>query len=155
MPFVPPQASSFAPHVDALYGFMIAVTAFFSILIGTLVVVFAIKYHRKSPDEVATEVHESGALEIAWTIIPECRVPQNSAQKRWYFPGSVASNHAVEKRPGTTSRLKRNAGTKKEWITSSEAMVSRMGRSTGTCSSFISRCPSECWIFHIHCLPVT
>ena len=70
MPFVPPQASSFAPHVDALYGFMIAVTAFFSILIGTLVVVFAIKYHRKSPDEVATEIHESAVLEIAWTIIP-------------------------------------------------------------------------------------
>ena len=70
MPFFPEQASSFAPHVDALYGFMIAVTAFFSLLIGTLVVVFAIKYHRKSPDEVATEVHESGALEIAWTIIP-------------------------------------------------------------------------------------
>jgi heme/copper-type cytochrome/quinol oxidase subunit 2 len=42
----PEQASSFAPHVDALYGFMIAVTAFFSILIGTLVVVFAIKYRR-------------------------------------------------------------------------------------------------------------
>ena len=52
LPFFPQQASSFAPHVDALYGFMIAVTAFFSILIGTLVVVFAIKYHRKSPDEV-------------------------------------------------------------------------------------------------------
>jgi cytochrome c oxidase subunit II len=68
--FWPDQASSFAPHVDALYGFMIAVTAFFSILIGTLVVVFAIKYRRRSPDEVATEVHESGTLEIAWTIVP-------------------------------------------------------------------------------------
>ena len=66
----PEQASSFAPHVDALYVFLIAVTAFFSLLIGTLVVVFAIKYRRRSPDEVATEVHESGTLEIAWTIIP-------------------------------------------------------------------------------------
>ncbi len=66
----PDQASSYAGNVDALYGFMVAVTAFFSILIGTLVVVFAIKYRRRSPDEIATEVHESGALEIAWTIIP-------------------------------------------------------------------------------------
>ena len=41
----------------------------------------------------------------------ECRVPQYSAQKRWYLPGFVASNQAVEKRPGTTSRLKRKAGT--------------------------------------------
>ena len=70
MPFFPPEASSFAGHVDALYVFLILVTAFFSLLIGTLVVVFAIKFHRKSPDEVATEVHESGLLEIVWTVIP-------------------------------------------------------------------------------------
>ena len=69
-PFFPEQASTFAGHVDALYLFLIAVTAFFSLLIGTLVVVFAIKYRRKSPDEVALEVHESGLLEIVWTVIP-------------------------------------------------------------------------------------
>ena len=69
-PIFPEQASTFAPHVDAFYGFLIAVTAFFSLLIGTLVVVFAIKYHRRSPDEVAQEVHESGLLEIVWTVIP-------------------------------------------------------------------------------------
>jgi cytochrome c oxidase subunit 2 len=70
MPFFPPEASSYAGHVDAVYVFLILVTAFFSLLIGTLVVVFAIKFHRKSPDEVATEVHESGLLEIVWTVIP-------------------------------------------------------------------------------------
>ena len=69
-PIFPEQASTFAPHVDALYWFLIGVTAFFSLLIGTLVVVFAIKYHRKSPDEVAQEVHESGLLEILWSVIP-------------------------------------------------------------------------------------
>ena len=70
MPFLPEQASSFARHVDALYLFLVAITAFFSLLIGVLVVVFAIKYRRRSPDEVATEVHESSALEIVWTVIP-------------------------------------------------------------------------------------
>jgi cytochrome c oxidase subunit 2 len=70
MPLFPEEASTFARHVDALYVFLIAVTAFFSLLIGTLVVAFAIKYHRRSPDEVATEVHESSVLELAWTIIP-------------------------------------------------------------------------------------
>ena len=70
MHFLPEEASTFAGHVDALYLFLVTVTAFFSILIGTLVVVFAIKYRRKSADEVATEVHESGALEIIWTVIP-------------------------------------------------------------------------------------
>jgi cytochrome c oxidase subunit II len=69
-PIFPEEASTFAPHVDALYWFLIAVTAFFSLLIGTLVVFFAIKYHRKSPDEVAAEVHESGLLEILWSVIP-------------------------------------------------------------------------------------
>ena len=70
MELFPQQASSFAPHVDALYLFLIAVTAFFSLLIGALVVVFAIKYRRRSPDEIATDVHESGLLEIVWTVIP-------------------------------------------------------------------------------------
>ncbi len=70
MHFLPEEASTFAGHVDALYLFLIAVTAFFSLLIGVLVVTFAIKYHRKSEHEVATAVHESGLLEIIWTVIP-------------------------------------------------------------------------------------
>ena len=69
-PLFPEQASTFAGNVDALYLFLIAVTAFFSLLIGTLVVVFALKYRRTSPDEVAQDVHESGLLEIVWTVIP-------------------------------------------------------------------------------------
>jgi cytochrome c oxidase subunit 2 len=70
MHFFPEEASSFAGHVDGLYIFLILVTAFFSVLIGTLVVFFAIKYRRRSPDEIAADVHESGALEIIWTVIP-------------------------------------------------------------------------------------
>ncbi len=70
MQLFPDQASSFAGHVDALYGFLIAVTAFFSLLIGVLVVFFAIRYRRRSPEQVAVDVHESGALEIVWTVIP-------------------------------------------------------------------------------------
>ncbi len=70
MHFFPEEASTFARHVDALYLFLIAVTAFFSLLIGVLVVVFAIKFRRRHPDEVAREVHESGMLEIVWTVIP-------------------------------------------------------------------------------------
>jgi cytochrome c oxidase subunit 2 len=70
MHLFPEAASTFAHNVDALYLFLVAITAFFSLLIGTLVVVFAIRYHRRSPDEVATDVHESSVLEIVWTIIP-------------------------------------------------------------------------------------
>jgi len=70
MPLFPDQASSFAPHVDALYIFLVLLTAFFSLLIGTLVVVFAIRYRRRSDDEVPVKTHESGWLEITWTVIP-------------------------------------------------------------------------------------
>jgi cytochrome c oxidase subunit 2 len=70
MHFLPEEASTFAGNVDALYLFLVAITAFFSLLIGALVVFFAIRYHRRSPDEVATDVHESSVLEVVWTIIP-------------------------------------------------------------------------------------
>jgi cytochrome c oxidase subunit 2 len=43
LPFFPQQASAQAAQVDAIYFFMVAVTAFFSLLIAVLVVVFAIK----------------------------------------------------------------------------------------------------------------
>ncbi len=49
----------------------------------------------------------------------------------------------------------RNAGTKKSWMTSSEVIRSFTGLPSGTWSSLISRFPSGCWIFHIHCLPTT
>src|SRR6266545_3884583 len=49
----------------------------------------------------------------------------------------------------------RKAGTKKLWITSWEARTSRTALPRGTCSSLISRLPLGCWIFHIHCLPIT
>ena len=70
MPFFPVQASSYAGEVDALYWFLVAVTAFFSLLIGGLVVYFAIKYRRVNPNEIAVEVHESMVLELVWTVIP-------------------------------------------------------------------------------------
>jgi cytochrome c oxidase subunit 2 len=69
-PFFPPQASEQAANVDALYFFLIAVTAFFMALIAILVVVFAVKFHRKHDDEVGEAIHGSLALELLWTIIP-------------------------------------------------------------------------------------
>jgi cytochrome c oxidase subunit II len=70
LPFFPQQASAQAMQVDAIYFFMIAVTAFFSLLIGVLVVIFAVKFRRKSDDEVGVAIHGSLALELLWTFIP-------------------------------------------------------------------------------------
>jgi cytochrome c oxidase subunit II len=69
-PLFPPQASAQAGQVDAIYFFMVAVTAFFSILIAGLIVLFAIKYRRRHRDEVGHAIHGSLALELLWTVIP-------------------------------------------------------------------------------------
>jgi cytochrome c oxidase subunit 2 len=70
LPLFPEQASVQAGQIDAVFFFMVAVTAFFSVLIAALVVVFAVKYHRKHDDEVGVAIHGSLALELLWTVIP-------------------------------------------------------------------------------------
>jgi cytochrome c oxidase subunit 2 len=67
---LPVAASTHAGRVDALYFFLLAVSGFFAILIATLIVVFAIKYRRRSEDEVPTPIKGSLALELTWSIIP-------------------------------------------------------------------------------------
>ena len=69
-PFFPHQASAHAAQVDAIYFFLVSVTAFFSLLIAGLLVFFAIKYHRRDDDEVGAAIHGSLVLELLWTIIP-------------------------------------------------------------------------------------
>jgi cytochrome c oxidase subunit 2 len=73
MSLFPENASTIAGQVDALFFFMIAVSAFFGVLIAVLVVVLSLRYRRRAEtaDDVAGEaVHGSTALEIAWTGIP-------------------------------------------------------------------------------------
>lgn len=70
LPLFPTQASAMAPHVDALYFYLLAVSAFFSTLIAVLVVVFAIKYRRRSEDEFPANNPGSLTLELIWTVLP-------------------------------------------------------------------------------------
>jgi cytochrome c oxidase subunit II len=70
LPFFPQQASAQAAQVDAIYFFMVSVTAFFSLLIAVLIVVFAVKFRRRSDEEVGVAIHGSLALEMLWTFIP-------------------------------------------------------------------------------------
>ena len=69
-PLFPQSASTMAPRVDALYFFLIAVTVFFSLLIAGLIVFYAVKYHRRSPEAVGVRIHGGMALELTWTIVP-------------------------------------------------------------------------------------
>src|SRR3954468_23617000 len=69
-PLFPEQASTMAGRVDNLYFFLLAIAAFFSLLIAGLIVYYATKYHRKHPDEIGVAVHGGMALELTWTIVP-------------------------------------------------------------------------------------
>jgi cytochrome c oxidase subunit 2 len=69
-PLFPQQASRQAGQVDALYFFLLAVAAFFSLLIAVSVVVFAVKYRRRRAGDIGEAIHGSLALELLWTIIP-------------------------------------------------------------------------------------
>ena len=59
-----------ASRVDNLYFFLVALTAFFSVLIAGLIVFYAIKYKRRHPDSVGGRIHGGMILEITWSIIP-------------------------------------------------------------------------------------
>ena len=69
-PLFPERASTMAGRVDALYFFLLAVAALFSILIAGLIVTYAVKYRRRAPDAIGADIHGSLLLEIGWTGIP-------------------------------------------------------------------------------------
>ena len=69
-PLFPEAASTTAGQVDALYLFLIAVSALFSFLIAASVIYCAVRFRRRSPDEVGGTFHANLLMEVTWTIIP-------------------------------------------------------------------------------------
>lgn len=61
---LPEQASTVAGQIDALYVFLVAISVFFTILTAVLVVLFAVKYRRRSETDVPEQPHEDSTLEI-------------------------------------------------------------------------------------------
>ncbi|HEY3304170.1 MAG TPA: cytochrome c oxidase subunit II [Candidatus Binatia bacterium] len=70
LPLFPEQASTMAPRVDALLYFLTAVSIFFASLIFIFIVVFAVKYRRRSDAEKAPQIEGSIPLEIFWSVVP-------------------------------------------------------------------------------------
>jgi cytochrome c oxidase subunit II len=66
----PEVASTMASRVDALYLFLVGLTAFFTILIFALFVIFMVKYRRRDPDSVGARIHGGMILEVTWSVIP-------------------------------------------------------------------------------------
>ena len=70
MPFIPRNASTLAGEVDLLYLVLVVISAFFVVLIAGLEVYFALKYRRRSPDEVPLPERSATRLEVVWIVIP-------------------------------------------------------------------------------------
>ena len=69
-PLFPDKASELAGQVDALYFTFLGISAFFSLLIAALVLYFAVRYRRRSANEVGQPEKAGMWLELTWSIIP-------------------------------------------------------------------------------------
>ena len=67
---IPDEASTLAPKTDHLFYFLVAVTVFFSAGIFLAVFYFAIRYRRRSEQEVPGHIHGLLSLELLWSIVP-------------------------------------------------------------------------------------
>ena len=70
VPPLPPSASTVSDELDMLFGYISAVSAFFAILILLLVVTFALRYRRRSRNQVVEQVQGNTPLELLWTGVP-------------------------------------------------------------------------------------
>jgi len=67
---LPPQKSTIASDVDALFNFINIVSAVILIGIVIAIVYFVIKYKRKSDNDITSLVDHNNTLEITWSAIP-------------------------------------------------------------------------------------
>jgi cytochrome c oxidase subunit 2 len=107
LPLFPEQASSISVEVDHLLYFLLAVSVVFTVLIFGAIFYFAVRYRRRSEQELPVSVHTGWMLEIVWSVIPfgltmimfgwgasiffrESRAPDNAMQiyvvgKQWMW----------------------------------------------------------------------
>jgi cytochrome c oxidase subunit 2 len=69
-PLFPDKATALAGEVDALYFTALGISAFFTLLIAVLILYFAVRYRRRSKDEVGQPEKAGMWLEITWSVIP-------------------------------------------------------------------------------------
>ena len=67
---MPDAASTYADKVDWTFYFILGVSTFFFLLIGTLLVYFAFRYRQRDKDATPHGQTHNTALELGWSIIP-------------------------------------------------------------------------------------
>ena len=97
---MPPQASTIAGDVDALYYFIFWGCAFFFVLIVGLSLFFILRYRRGPHRRMRPRAYHNTPLELTWTIIPTILVMVVFV---WGFKGfmhmSVAPANSIEYPP--------------------------------------------------------
>ena len=68
-PLWPIRASTGAGNVDALYIFLVVLSALVSAVIFTMIIVFALQYRRRAGIH-AEQIEGSTPLEVTWSVIP-------------------------------------------------------------------------------------
>ena len=97
VPLFPEQASTIAGRVDQLYAFLVAVSFFFAGLIFLLLLIFAVKYRRRSDTEQPRPILGSLRLELMWTFIPLVLTMVIFAWgTRLYFTTALSPDNAME-----------------------------------------------------------
>ncbi|MEX0995136.1 MAG: cytochrome c oxidase subunit II, partial [Balneolaceae bacterium] len=67
---LPPARSTLASETDALFNFINLVSVILLLGITITIIYFAIKYRRKSSDDVTPVITHNNTLEITWSVIP-------------------------------------------------------------------------------------
>jgi cytochrome c oxidase subunit 2 len=70
LPLYPEQASNFAPQVDALMLFIIAICVFFAVAVTVAILFFLYKFRRRGAGEIGVAIHGDMRLETAWIVVP-------------------------------------------------------------------------------------
>jgi cytochrome c oxidase subunit 2 len=70
LPLFPEAASTLAWDVDLLFIVWSVISAFFTLLIASLIVYFMARYRRRHPEQVGATERAAMWLEIGWSVIP-------------------------------------------------------------------------------------
>ncbi len=65
-----PAASTVSGEVDALFFTLVGITALFTTGVAFAILYLAIRYRRRSPEELPPHTRVSIALELTWTLVP-------------------------------------------------------------------------------------
>lgn len=96
-PLRPRPGSTIAENVDKLHFFLTGVTLFFTFIIFAAIFYFAIRYRRRTPNEIPPQTQTYMALELTWTLVPTCLVAFIFVwSSSLFFQNSRAPNASME-----------------------------------------------------------